>query len=133
MIYGLEGALISVCLFFSYVFICFRRLFEWYTALNTWENDRFLILREMFEAARTITGLPDHTFDLVTGGNIAYRGTTLNYETLKEMVIHIMEQDAVRRVVNVELKRSVNRLAAWETENPKPKRPLVLGHRIPIG
>lgn len=97
-----------------------------------WEKQRFNLIAVVFSEARVITSVPDHSKQLTKagGGNLAMDGTLLNYETLAEVTLLMMDMETERRAATNRLRKALDVVGTWETAHPQPKPPTYFGHRF---
>lgn len=128
---------IFIALFFavvSFLGACFYREFKWAAAVIKWENDRFELIRDVFDAANVLvnkTGIADVIVD-GPGGNAMMSGTLLNYQALKDMVSSMQVIEEARLTVARELAGSLGKVLAWQDDNPQPLPPVVFKRRLAI-
>lgn len=128
----------TIALFFaviSFLGACFiYREFKWAAAVIKWENDRFELIRDVFDAANVLvnkTGIADVIVD-GPGGNAMMSGTLLNYQALKDMVSSMQVIEEARLTVARELAGSLGKVLAWQDDNPQPLPPVVFKKRLVI-
>jgi hypothetical protein len=109
------------------------RELHWTRLVIEWTDERELIFSRIYREAEVVVAVPAHD-DLTegAGGNMAYEGTLLNYDTLKTMVRYMQSQEQSRKEFTTKLNESLLELLAWEKNHPVPAPPTLFKRRVPI-
>jgi hypothetical protein len=117
----------SVALFFV------ARELHWTRLVIEWTDERELIFSRIYREAEVVGAVGNHVgLKEGAGGNMAYEGTLLNYDTLKVMVKNMQEQEQDRREYTAKLNQTLAELMQWEKDHPVPPPPTLLHRRVPI-
>lgn len=117
-----------IALYASVHITVLRKELKWRAACNNWEDERFIWVSLVFEAARTTTRTAIVHSDLKNVGDYQ-----LNFDTLRQMTTLMVEQEEERAKVSLMLKRKIEELETWEKGHPPPAPPSYRGRRLLVG
>lgn len=98
---------------------------EWRYRRNqvAWCDARQRLVVNVIAEARTVSQVPPHTNVKVDGATVRFSGQLVNFETLQNMLMIMLDQEAMRVAAGKSLEHAIDHLRKWEEDNPLPPAP----------